>query len=209
MLLHAAPRRGVTQPLLPTGGNVTLAIVDPETLLQPSDAGPGRLATDDDTAPTMTVAVAQTASNESTTPEQMAVHMIGYIQRAKQRGARVVVFPEMAVVGYWPETINCSRCSERLPRVESTLAAAAKANDVYIIFVRSFNPLPSNHRRMSETGRSAARAFLTSSTARIITTPVSSLDRPARRSTARPSSTSPGRSMACQATGSTRSRSTA
>ena len=83
------------------------------------------------------------------TPEQMAVHMIGYIQRAKQRGARVVVFPEMAVVGYWPETINCSRCSERLPRVESTLAAAAKANDVYIIFVRSFNPLPSaNHRHV-------------------------------------------------------------
>ena len=118
---------------------MTLAVVDPETLLQPSDAGPGRLATDDDTAPTMTVAVAQTASNESTTPEQMAVHMIGYIHRAKQRGARVVVFPEMAVVGYWPETINCSRCSERLPRVESTLAAAAKANDVYIIFVRSFN----------------------------------------------------------------------
>ena len=88
---------------------MTLAVVDPETLLQPSAAGPARLATDDNTAPTMTVAVAQTASNESTTPEQMAVHMIGYIQRAKERGARVVVFPEMAVVGYWPETINCSR----------------------------------------------------------------------------------------------------
>ena len=49
------------------------------------------------------------------------------MERAREQRARVVVFPEMAVVGYWAETINCSRCSERLPAVEATLAAAAKA----------------------------------------------------------------------------------
>ena len=48
-------------------------------------------------AQTLTVAVAQTASNETTTPEAMAVHMIGFVADAAARGARVVVFPEMAV----------------------------------------------------------------------------------------------------------------
>jgi hypothetical protein len=38
------------------------------------------------------------------------------------------------VVGYWPETINCSRCYERLPKVESTLADAARVHGVYLIF---------------------------------------------------------------------------
>lgn len=48
-------------------------------------------------AQTLTVAVAQTASNETTTPEAMAVHMIEFVADAAARGARVVVFPEMAV----------------------------------------------------------------------------------------------------------------
>lgn len=48
-------------------------------------------------AHTLTVAVAQTASNETTTPEAMAVHMIEFVADAAARGARVVVFPEMAV----------------------------------------------------------------------------------------------------------------
>jgi hypothetical protein len=41
--------------------------------------------------------VAQTASNETTTPEEMASHMIEFVAQAAARGARVVVFPEMAV----------------------------------------------------------------------------------------------------------------
>ena len=45
----------------------------------------------------LTVAVAQTASNETTTPEDMAAHMIQFVVQAAARGARVVVFPEMAV----------------------------------------------------------------------------------------------------------------
>ena len=45
----------------------------------------------------LTVAVAQTASNETTTPEEMASHMIEFVAQAAARGARVVVFPEMAV----------------------------------------------------------------------------------------------------------------
>jgi hypothetical protein len=45
----------------------------------------------------LTVAVAQTASNETTTPEEMALHMIEFVAQAAARGARVVVFPEMAV----------------------------------------------------------------------------------------------------------------
>ena len=40
----------------------------------------------------------------------------------------------MSVVGYWPETINCTDCAQRLPVVEDTLASACGASKISCIF---------------------------------------------------------------------------
>ena len=57
---------------------------------------------------------------------------IDYIQRCAADGARIVVFPECSVTGYFPDTIEKLR-SQELAKAEDSLCQAAKATAVYVI----------------------------------------------------------------------------
>ncbi len=45
----------------------------------------------------------------------------------------MVVFPEMAVTGYFPDLINCTDCATRLPAAEQLLAEACRQHGMYAI----------------------------------------------------------------------------
>ena len=54
---------------------------------------------------TLRVAVAQTSSNISATIEQNAAKLADWVEKSAAEGARIVVFPELAITGYFAKSV--------------------------------------------------------------------------------------------------------
>ena len=91
---------------------------------------------------TLRVAVAQTASNISATIEQNAEKLASWIDRSAKESARIVVFPELALTGYFANSVlalsgpSGSRkiANARIKAAEDIVAQACKRNQIYALF---------------------------------------------------------------------------
>lgn len=97
---------------------------------------------------TLRVAVAQTASNTTTTLEQNAAKHVDWIARAAAEGARTITFPELSMTGYCAQTVLdlagpdglAAVANKRLRAAEDTVAAACKEHNIYaMIGIPVFN----------------------------------------------------------------------
>eukprot|EP00039_Didymoeca_costata_P020800 m.342475 g.342475 ORF g.342475 m.342475 type:complete len:363 (+) comp21422_c0_seq1:177-1265(+) len=90
---------------------------------------------------TLRVAIAQTASNESMLLEQLTKVHGDWIARSAKEGARVVLFPELSLTGYFTANVAAlagpqglaSFANARLRAAEDVLTKACKANNIYAI----------------------------------------------------------------------------
>ena len=89
---------------------------------------------------TLRVALAQVSSNSTTTLEQNAAKHAEWVQRAATEGARVVLFPELSMTGYFTQSVanlalntSFQIANERLRNAEDVVAAACKRNNIYAI----------------------------------------------------------------------------
>ena len=107
---------------------------------------------------TLRVAVAQTASNTTTTLEQNAAKHVDWVARAAAEGARVILFPELSLTGYFAERVvtlagpngTAAVANARLRKAEDAIAAACKAHNIYAIVgvpVFSADVDPAHHPR--------------------------------------------------------------
>ena len=90
---------------------------------------------------TLRVAVAQTVSNSTATLEENTQKHIDWVGMAARNGARVVLFPELSMTGYFAErVVNLAGPSgladvanKRLRAAEDSVAASAKKHNIYAI----------------------------------------------------------------------------
>lgn len=90
---------------------------------------------------TLRVAVAQVASNMTATLEENAAKHAEWIRKSAKEGARIVLFPELSMTGYFAERVvnltgktgSGSAANKRLAAAEEVVAAACKENNIYAI----------------------------------------------------------------------------
>ena len=91
---------------------------------------------------TLRVAVAQTSSNMSATIEQNAQKLAEWVDKSAAEGARIVVFPELAITGYFAKNVltlsgptgSKKIANTRIKAVEDVVAEACKRNQIYALF---------------------------------------------------------------------------
>lgn len=87
------------------------------------------------------VAIAQLASNSTTTLEENAAKHAAWVTMAAKEGARVVLFPELSMTGYFAERVvtlagtegDAAAANQRLREAEDVVASAAGKHNVYAI----------------------------------------------------------------------------
>lgn len=90
---------------------------------------------------TLKVAVAQTTSNSTDTLEVNAQKHADWLDIAGKEGARVILFPELSMTGYFAESVvsltghsgSADVANKRLKAAENVVAKAAKKNNIYAI----------------------------------------------------------------------------
>ena len=90
---------------------------------------------------TLTVAIAQTVSNHTSTLESNALWHAEWVARAATEGARVVLFPELSMTGYYAEAIaelagqtgEAVVANQRVRAAEALVAAACARHSIYAI----------------------------------------------------------------------------
>lgn len=90
---------------------------------------------------TLKIAVAQTASNSTQTLESNAAKHAEWVDKAGKEGARVILFPELSMTGYFAQRVavlagdtgSAQVANKRLRAAEDVVAAAAKKNNLYAI----------------------------------------------------------------------------
>ena len=82
--------------------------------------------------PAVNIKVAAVQMRSSRNLDENIKRTIEFIRRCAGKGARIVVFPECSVTGYFADTIK-ETTSEQLVEAEKRIAAASKKYDVYTI----------------------------------------------------------------------------
>ena len=90
---------------------------------------------------TLKVAVAQTTSNTTHSLELNAAKHAKWIELAAKEGARVVLFPELSMTGYFAQRVAvlagdkglAKVANARLRAAEDVIAATTKKNNIYAI----------------------------------------------------------------------------
>ena len=90
---------------------------------------------------TLKVAVAQTVSNSTDTLEINAEKHADWLDMAGKEGARVILFPELSMTGYFAERVvslagkdgSAEVANKRLKAAEDVVTEAAKRNNIYAI----------------------------------------------------------------------------